>query len=96
MVLFQQIMQALTGQRSPLAIIASTLLIAALFSPQRRRLQDLIDRRFYRRKYDAAQTLARFVQVAQEEVDLDHLTAELLATVQQTMPPERVSLWLKE
>jgi hypothetical protein len=95
-VLFQQIMQALTGQRSPLAIIASTLLIAALFSPQRRRLQDLIDRRFYRRKYDAAQTLARFVQVAQEEVDLDHLTAELLATVQQTMPPERVSLWLKE
>ena len=94
-VLFQQVMQALTGQHSPLAIVASTLLIAALFSPLRFRLQSLIDRRFYRRKYDAAQTLSSFAQAAQEEVDLEHLTSRLLAAVEQTMQPEHISIWVK-
>ena len=79
-----------------MAIVASTLLIAGLFSPLRRRLQDLIDRRFYRRTYDIAQTLAHFAQVTQKEVELARLTTELLSVVQQTMQPEHLSVWLKE
>ena len=94
--LFQQVTQTLTGQRSPAAIVASTLLIAALFSPLRRRLQDLIDRRFYRRTYDTAQTLAQFNRVTQKEVELARLTTELLSVVQQTLQPEHLSVWLQE
>lgn len=92
----QQLAQALIGQPSPLAIVLSTLFIAALFSPLRRRLQDVIDRRFYRRKYDASQILAHFAKITQDEVDLNQLTTELLSAVQGTMEPERVSLWLRE
>lgn len=95
-VLFQQVVQALTGHGSQLTIVASTLLTAALFSPLRRRMQAIIDRRFYRRKYDAAQTLARFARVSQDEVELNHLAGELLAAVQRTMQPDAVSLWLRE
>lgn len=95
-VLFGQIFQTLTGQQSPLEIVLSTLAIAALFSPLRRRIQNFIDRRFYRRKYDAQKTLANFATVTRDQIDLNELTAVLLGIVQETMQPERLSLWLKE
>ncbi len=83
------------GQQPALAIVVSTLVIAALFAPLRRRVQDTIDRRFFRRKYDAQQVLARFALAARDETDLDALTAELVRVVDDTMQPERVSVWLR-
>jgi len=94
-VLLQNIFRVLTGQDSQLAIIVSTLAIAALFNPLRHRLQILIDRRFYRYKYDASQTLAAFSATLRDEVDLNRLTDQLLAVVEETMQPEDVSLWLR-
>ncbi len=95
-VLLQQLLRALTGQSSELAIIVSTLAIAALFAPLRRRVQDAIDRVFYRRKYDAAKVLAEFAATARDETDLDKLTARLVEVVQETMQPTQVSLWLRK
>jgi hypothetical protein len=91
----QGVVTAVSGQSSSVAIVVSTLVIAALFAPLRRRLQDVIDRRFFRRKYDAGQVLARFAQTARDETDLDSLTTELTRVVQETMQPEQVSVWLK-
>jgi hypothetical protein len=92
----QYILRALTGQESQLAIVASTLAIAALFNPLHRRIQAFIDRRFYRRKYDAAKTLEVFSTKLREETDLDELSGDLVMVVRETVEPEHISLWLKE
>jgi hypothetical protein len=92
----QAVFQSVTGERSGFVIVLSTLLIAALFSPLRTRIQSAINRRFYRRKYDAQQVLARFGITARDETDMYALTAELARVVQETMEPEQVHVWLKE
>ncbi|HJQ29204.1 MAG TPA: hypothetical protein VJ827_07665 [Rubrobacter sp.] len=94
-VLLQRVLLALTGQQSTLAVVASTLAIAAVFNPLRRRVQDFVDRRFYRRKYDAAKTLATFNSRLRQETDLDSLSDEVLGVVRETIQPEHASLWLR-
>jgi hypothetical protein len=96
--LIQGIINQISFERNPsqITIAVSTLLIAALFNPLRHRVQTLIDHRFYRQKYDAAQMLARFAQTAQDEVDMDILSGELVTIIQETMEPESTSLWIKQ
>ena len=95
-ILLQQLFANVTGQRSEVITIVSTLVIAALFIPVRNRVQNAIDKRFNRQKYDAQQVLQKFAVTVRDETDLDKLTAELLNVVNETMQPKSVSVWLKK
>ncbi len=92
----QSVFQGTTGQESDFAMVVSTLIIAVLFVPLRRRFQAVIDRRFYRNRYDAERTLAAFSTAARDEVDMTRLSQALVGTVQDTMQPTHASLWLRK
>jgi len=92
----QAFLRGIISQDNSVAIVLSTLAIAALFEPLRHRIQAIIDRRFYRRKYDTARTLAAFSAILRNEVDLDRLREQLVTVVEETIQPAHVSLWLRK
>jgi hypothetical protein len=94
--LLQELFTTASGQQSPTAVVLSTLVIAASFTPLRRAIQERIDRRFYRRKYDAEQVMTSFSRILKEEVDLDYLTNSIQGVVEGTLQPAHVSLWLRQ
>jgi hypothetical protein len=91
-VLLQNLFTAISGQQSTVAVVVSTLLIAALFTPLRRRIQNDIDRRFFRKKYDAEKTVASFSTGLRQQIDLEEMQGRLLSVVEETLQPERISL----
>jgi hypothetical protein len=93
--ILQALFTSASGQSSPLSLVLSTLAIAALSNPLRRRIQEFIDRRFYRAKYNAELALASFAKAARSETDLEELTSQVIRMVQNTVQPEQVSLWLR-
>lgn len=95
-VLLQSLFRLVSGGDSPLVIVLSTLFIAALFTPLRQRVQNLIDRRFYRRQYDARRMVQRFAATARDEVNLQQITGALLQSIDETMQPDGLSIWLKD
>ncbi|HJS29727.1 MAG TPA: hypothetical protein VJ768_08905 [Anaerolineales bacterium] len=95
-VLLQNLLSLAGGQQSAVAVVLSTLAIAAVFSPLRRRIQNAIDRRFYRRKYNAERTLAAFAESLREPIDQDALAATFLGTVEQALQPSHLSLWMRD
>jgi hypothetical protein len=94
--LLQTMFFGLTGQGDQLAIVATTLAVAALSNPLRRRIQAVIDRRFYRRRYDAVRALAAFSGTVQEEVELEDVSQALLRVVEETVQPLQTSIWLRD
>ncbi|HSN78017.1 MAG TPA: hypothetical protein VL334_23325 [Anaerolineae bacterium] len=95
-ILLQSMFGSIISEQSPVVIVISTLVVAALFAPLRWRVQDTIDRRFFRKKYNAQQVLAQFAITARDETDLDALLAELARVVDETLQPEHVSVWLRK
>lgn len=93
--ILQGLFTNISGQQSPASLVLSTLVIAALFNPLRWRVQNFIDRRFYRQKYDTEKALAAFAKVSRNHTELEPLTSELIGTIQETLQPEQVSLWLQ-
>jgi hypothetical protein len=91
----QHLLASLLGPNNPLVLIASTLIVWALFQPLQRRVQQLVDRQFYRSKYDATQVVARFGETLRDDVNLEQLSDHLLAVIQETVQPTSVALWLR-
>jgi hypothetical protein len=94
-ILLQEGFRVVSGQRSNIAIAVSTVAIAALFGPVRSRLQEFVDRRFYRSRYDASQVMASFSDAVRDEVDIPALSRKLVAAVEETVQPSHVSIWLR-
>jgi hypothetical protein len=94
--LLQSLSASVLGNQSPVIIVLTTLVLAVVFNPLRTRIQNLIDQRFYRRKYDAQKALARFAEAARNETDIQCLNEALLEVVQETMQPEQLSIWLRK
>jgi hypothetical protein len=91
----QHLLASFFGPNNAVVLVASTLIVAALFQPLRQRVQQLVDRRFYRSKYDAAKVVTRFSETLRQEVNLDQLREQLLTVVQETLQPAQLSLWLR-
>ena len=94
--LMEQIFQGITGQESPLAVVFSTLIIAALFNPLRRGIQNFIDKRFFRNKYNSELAVAKFSEASRSEVEMEILADKLVVVVSESVQPENISIWLKK